>query len=142
MSVGLMAPRSRGELRTDGTRTEIHLNHLADASDTARLADGVRRAAELLEAMQTAGAVKLPAAPWWRAPDLDAQLRARVETYNHPVGTCGIGRVVDARLRVAALQGMRIADASVMSAIPKANTNLASMMIGARAARFVVEDEL
>ena len=141
MSVGVMAPRSRGVLRTDGTRTDIHLGHLADASDTARLADGVRRASELLEAMQTAGAVKVPADAWWHAPDLDAELRARVETYNHPVGTCGIGRVVDARLRLASVEGIRVADASVMPVIPKANTNLTSMMIGARAADFVIEDE-
>jgi choline dehydrogenase len=141
MSVGVMAPSSRGVLHTDGTQTAIHLNHLGAEADTRRLADGVRRASELLDAMQVAGAVKVPADAWWQADDLEAELHFRVETYNHPVGTCGIGRVVDERLRVDAVRGLRIADASVMPVIPKANTNLASMMIGARAAQFVVEDD-
>jgi len=85
--------------------------------------------------------VRVPADPWWRGADLAQQLRARVTTYNHPVGTCGIGRVVDARLCVDGFEGLRIADASVMPSIPDANTNLASMMVGWRAAEMIVADE-
>ena len=146
MSVGLMAPRSRGSLdlaaAKDGGRAGVHLNHLALDEDAERFAAGVRTAGDVLDAMADAGAVTLPADPWWRATDLVAAVREQVTTYNHPVGTCAIGTVVDDRLRVPDVDGLRIADASVMPRIPRANTNLISMMIGHRAARFVVEDEI
>ena len=48
--------------------------------------------------------------------------------------------VVDARLRVRGVEGLRVADASVMPVVPSANTNAATMMIGARAVDFVLAD--
>jgi choline dehydrogenase len=141
MSVGLMEPQSRGSVEVDERNTRIHLKHLRDDVDAERMAAGVRHAGELLEDMATAGVVRLPADPWWQAPDLVAAMRARVESYNHPVGTCAIGSVVDERLRTENLTGLRIADASVMPVIPQANTNLTAMMIGARCAELVLADD-
>ena len=69
-------------------------------------------------------------------------------TIFHPVGTCRMGRagevgaVVDARLRVQGLQGLRIADASVMPTITSGNTNAPTLMIAERAAAWIVQDAL
>jgi choline dehydrogenase len=142
MSVGLMSPRSVGRLEPGpGGRARVHLCHLADDADAIRLTQGVGRAAELLDRMERAGAVTVPADAWWRTADVVASVRERVGTYNHPVGTCGIGRVVDARLRISGVEGLRVADASVMPRIPRANTNLAAMAIGLRAGSLIAKDE-
>jgi choline dehydrogenase len=55
-------------------------------------------------------------------------------TAHHPCGTCGIGIVVDAGLRVLGVEGLRVADASVFPRIPRANTNAATIMVGEKAA--------
>src|SRR5262249_56532312 len=67
--------------------------------------------------------------------------RQTCQSYLHPVGTCAMGQdreaVVDAELRVRGVDGLRIADASVMPTIPAANTNAASVMIGEVASRLL-----
>ncbi len=142
VATSIMAPRSLGDLRIRGGRTEIRLRHLSDPSDLARLGEVVRHAGALIDDMAAAGAVTVPADAWWRDPDADA-LRAAASTYNHPVGTCAMGddddagSVVDRRLRLRGLDNVTVADASVMPVIPQTNTNLASMMIGVRAAGMV-----
>ena len=69
-------------------------------------------------------------------------LRAAADTYNHPVGTCKMGRdpmaVVDERLRVRGVEGLRVADASVMPTIVNANTHIPSVVIGEKAADLVL----
>ena len=67
-------------------------------------------------------------------------------TIFHPVGTCSMGRaddpqaVVDSRLRVRGVPGLRIADASVMPRITSGNTNSPTLMIAERAATWMLED--
>jgi len=78
--------------------------------------------------------------------DEDAALRDYVRrtaiTYHHQVGTCAMGvgdeAVVDARLRVHGVPGLRVADASIMPTITTGNTNAPCVMIGEQAARFVL----
>ncbi|WP_396230889.1 GMC oxidoreductase [Frankia sp. EI5c] len=139
-----MAPRSRGYVRVTPEGTAIDLAHLADDVDRKNLAEGVRVAAGLIEQVAATGIVTLPEKPWWRdAEDLEAAVVARVGTYNHPVGTARLGddddptAVVDRRLRVRGVDGLMVADASVMPTITRANTNLATMMIGRRAADLI-----
>ena len=142
VAASIMAPRSRGDLRIAGGRTVIRLRHLDDPSDVERMGTVVADAGAILDAMAAAGAIALPDVPWWRGPDA-AALRVAAESYNHPVGTCAMGddadpaAVVDRRLRLRGLDNVTVADASIMPIIPQTNTNLASMMIGARAAQMI-----
>ncbi len=72
---------------------------------------------------------------------LTSYIRQNAQTYYHPVGTCKMGvdamAVVDPELRVCGLKGLRVADASVMPTIPRANTNAATIMIGEKAAALI-----
>lgn len=82
----------------------------------------------------------IPDDAWWRSGDLVAASRAAVSSYHHHSGTCRMGdpdsggTVVGPDLAVLGVSGLAIADSSVMPALPRANTNLASMMIGYRSA--------
>ena len=71
-----------------------------------------------------------------------AFIRRSCMSYLHPVGTCGMGSgeeaVIDAELRVCGVEGLRVADASVMPTIPSANTNAPTIMIGEFASRLML----
>jgi choline dehydrogenase len=139
-TAALMAPRSRGrfELGPDGPRLDV--GHLAEAADAANLADIVASTAELLDSLAKEGVLTIPDDVWWRADDLVAATRAAVSSYHHHSGTCRMGdpaadgTVVGPDLGVLGLQDLAVADSSVMPSLPRANTNLASMMIGYRSA--------
>jgi choline dehydrogenase len=76
-----------------------------------------------------------------RDSDLEAYVRARSQTLYHPVGTCRMGSdplaVVDSRLRVHGVDGLRVADASVMPVIPRGHTNATTIMLAERAADLI-----
>jgi choline dehydrogenase len=75
---------------------------------------------------------------------LAASIRSRVGSYHHPVGTCAMGprpaegAVVDATGAVHGVQGVWVADASVMPVLPSANTNLTTMVVGDRIAAWLL----
>jgi choline dehydrogenase len=78
------------------------------------------------------------------AAEVRDYVRRTAISYHHQVGTCRMGvdaeAVVDPRLRVHGLDGLRVADASVMPAVISGNTNAPSLMIGERAADFIAAD--
>ena len=76
--------------------------------------------------------------------EIERYIRDHADTIYHPVGTCRMGPgpldVVDARLRVHGMQGLRVVDASVMPAIVSRNTNAPTIMIAEKAADLIRED--
>jgi choline dehydrogenase len=145
----LMSPYSRGTVRLASadpkTAPIIDPAYLSDERDLDRMVTGMRHARELGEA---------DALRRWRdkelTPGTEVQsdvacrefIRSSASTYFHPVGTCAIGTgesaVVDPQLRVYGVEGLRVADASVMPSIVSANTNAAVMGIAERAAALLV----
>jgi len=79
--------------------------------------------------------------------DYDATLtwaRDNSVTIYHPTGTCKMGQddmaVVDARLRVHGIKGLRVADCSIMPTITSGNTNAPAIMIGEKISDMILED--
>ena len=72
-------------------------------------------------------------------------LKRSGQTSWHPIGTCRMGRdamaVVDDRLRVHGLDGLRVVDSSVMPTMPTSNTNAPSIAIGEKAADMILSDQ-
>jgi choline dehydrogenase len=79
----------------------------------------------------------------WPGPEVTAAVGSRdyirrgVGSYYHPVGTCGIGPVVDSALRVHGIAGLRVADASVIPVIPNAHPNATVLAIAEKAAELI-----
>ncbi|GAA3170176.1 MULTISPECIES: GMC family oxidoreductase [Streptomyces] len=148
---GLVRPRSRGTLRPASADPEaaplIDPNVLDDPYDLEALVDAVELSREI--GGQRAFDVwrKAEVAPGPKArtrDDLRAFVRRAVATYHHQVGTCRMGRgaaaVVDPSLRVYGVDGLRVADASVMPSVPSGNTNAPTIMVGEKAAEMVLAD--
>ncbi|MDA0368785.1 MAG: choline dehydrogenase [Proteobacteria bacterium] len=144
-----LRPGSRGEISlvspnpTDKPR--ISANYLADPEDLVTLRRGVRLARKI--AAQSSfdpyrGQEIAPGQEIERDDDLDAWIRANATTAYHPVGTCRMGddehSVVDPQLGVRGVEGLRVADASVMPAITSGNTNAPTIMIGEKAADLIL----
>lgn len=116
--VGLQAPRSVGELTPDGVR----FNYLDDPEDEQRLVDGVRLAARIL----ADGPVRVDVA------DVAAWVRRALITFQHTTGTCAMGPVVDDHGRVHGVEGLRVADLSIVPGPLRANPNATAFLIGER----------
>jgi len=147
---GLIRPKSRGEvlLRSSDPADKpiMDPHYLEDDDDMRVLVYGMKLAREVAAAEPLAKYLKSEATP---GPDAktDDDLRAAVRLYGktiyHPVGTCKMGidrmSVVDPKLRVYGIEGLRVADASIMPKIVGGNTNAPSIMIGEKAADLVRE---
>ena len=148
ITVSLVRPRSRGEVRLRSADPAaapiIRANYLREVADVNALVEGARLARALgnTQAYDKLRAEEVePGAAIVNATDLAAFVRRAADTIYHPAGTCRMGTdgnaVVDSQLRVRGLQGLRIADASVMPEVVSATTHAACVMIGARAADFI-----
>jgi choline dehydrogenase-like flavoprotein len=136
-AVFAMKPRSRGSVRLNSPdpRTPLAVEHgfLSDPSDVEVLVDGVealRRLAATDPVLRYAVRETRPG-PQVAAAD---HVRATARGFFHPVGTCAIGRVVDGAGRVLGVEGLHVADASIMPTIPRANTNLSTIALAERIA--------
>jgi choline dehydrogenase len=146
-----MRPSSRGHVRLSGPRPEaapeIQFNFLASESDRRAALAGLKFARQIAQTAPMSDCVAAELSP---GPDVqsDAALldhcRQNGLSLLHPVGTCKMGvgadAVVDPRLRVHGVKGLRVADASIMPRIVSGNTNAAAIMIGEKAAAIILED--
>jgi choline dehydrogenase len=153
-SVNVRRPSARGRLRivSPDPDVPVRVEHLSliDAAEVRRLVAGLKLLRRLYAAPSFAPIVRGELAPG-PAVTTDAELEAYVRSTSfpqyHPVGTCRLGAeddpdaVVDPRLRVRGVRGLRVADASVMPFVPSSNTNGPAIMIGERAADLVIADE-
>jgi choline dehydrogenase len=122
-------------------------NYLAHPDDAAALLHGVRLVRAIAATPPLAGLQRkevYPGAAVQDAAELLEWTRAYAMNGDHPVGTLRMGHdalaVVDARLRVHGLRGLRVVDASIMPTIPRGNTNLPTIMIAERAADLIKAD--
>ena len=145
---GMVRPASRGSIRLSGPSVDDPL--LIDPEVLSCEAD-VESLAAAVELCRRIGRVR--GAEWLGRPRAvpgagrrsDHEVRRYVRdtaiTYHHQVGTCKVGgdavAVVDPQLRVHGVDGLRVADASIMPSVTTGNTNAPSVMIGERAAEFV-----
>ena len=150
LHAAVLRPKSRGRLELASSDPHaapvLHAGFYSDAEgeDLATMLRGLRVARQLVAAPafeRYRGAELAPGAAVTSDADLEAYARASVGTVFHPVGTCAIGRggdaVVAPRLRVHGIEGLRVADASIMPTIVSGNTNAPAIMIGERCADFI-----
>lgn len=145
--VCVLRPKSRGSVRLaspDPTAPPaIDPNFLDDEDDLNRLLKGARIMERIFEAPAFASlrGEQLYVQPGAKDEEIIADIRARSDTIYHPVGTCRMGSdanaVVDPALRVRKVEGLRVADASIMPALIGGNTNAPSIMIGEKAADLI-----
>ena len=130
------------ELRSPDPRQAPRIDSglLSDPRDHQKFLAGADHMLAIFEAMRDGiGAeILLPDEDTAHDPELlHDHVMHNYSTGYHPSGTCRIGHVVDANCRLIGAQGLWIADASVMPSVPRANTNLPTLMIGERVAEFV-----
>jgi len=150
--VACMTPHSRGAVTlrsaNAGDRPCIDHRYLSDPAghDHAVLADGVRIAREIIatDPMRSLIGDELEPGPAISRPDaLDAWISDTVAHYYHPVGTCAMGpasdpaAVTDAAGKVHGIDGLFVADCSIMPVVPRANTNIPAVVVGERIGRLL-----
>jgi len=145
----LIYPKSRGTIRLSSADPAaapvIDPGYLTDPDDSELLLDGMELIREVMANKIIAGDITLELSPGSDYPDRPAlakELPNRATTVYHPVGTCRMGSderaVVDSQLRVRGMEGLRVADASIMPSITGGNTNAPAMMIGEHAASIML----
>jgi choline dehydrogenase len=146
-----MRPESKGHIHitsADPLRPPaINFNFLSSPIDAELTVRAVRIACSVMHAPAMAPLKVTEIAPGNQRTSDDAILdwvKQAAETTYHPVGTCKMGAdpmaVVDHRLRVHGIDGLRVADASIMPVLTSGNTNAPSIMIGEKAADMVLGD--
>jgi choline dehydrogenase len=153
MSVCQLRPESRGEILLDGpdprSYVKIHPHYLSTETDCATITEGVKIARRIAREAPLTTKISEEFRPT-KALDMDDDAgtldwaRNHTASIYHPTGTCkmgdGKGAVVDARLRVHGIEGLRVADCSIMPEIVSGNTNAPAIMIGEKASDLILED--
>ena len=151
--VCLLRPRSRGRLRLASADPQvaplIDPAFLQDPDDTVRLVRGFQAVRRLMQQPALArhgGTESSTSALAQSEAQIEQFVRNHADTIYHPVGTCRMGSgpmdVVDARLRVHGVAGLRVVDASVMPAVVGGNTNAPVIMMAEKAVDMILDDRL
>ncbi|MDP9941190.1 GMC family oxidoreductase [Ectopseudomonas alcaliphila] len=150
-SVCNLRPLSRGSVQIASVDASvaplIRPNYLSDERDLRVAADAIRLTRRIVAAPALAGyrPEEYKPGPQYRSEeDLQRAAGEIGTTIFHPVGTCAMGQgreaVVDARLRVHGIAGLRVVDASIMPSITSGNTCSPVLMIAEKAAQMIAED--
>jgi choline dehydrogenase len=146
-----LAPEGRGTLRLRSpdplAPPAIHFNFMRSENDMRVMIAGVRIARSIARqhALQQLMVEETAPGPAVRTDEeIAADVRQRGVSNLHPVGTCGMGSgpmaVVDPRLRVHGIAGLRVVDASIMPVIVAGNTNAPTIMIAEKASEMIQQD--
>jgi choline dehydrogenase len=154
-SVLQMRPESAGHLELASAsmhdHPKIHPNYLATKLDQDTIVKGIQIARKICQHAPLAQHISEEHSPGAAVgmDDYDATLewaRNTAVTIYHPTGTCKMGSdpmaVVDARLRVHGITGLRVADCSIMPVITSGNTNAPAIMIGEKVSDMILEDAI
>lgn len=144
-------PRSRGRLSLNSSDPMepplLAPNYFSEEADRRILVEGLKLARRIAASPPLADFISsehLPGADVRTDDEIEGYFRENGGCVSHQVGTCKMGddrmAVVDARLRVRGLQGLRVADASIMPTLVSGNTNAAAIMIGEKAADMIAQD--
>ena len=145
-------PTSRGHLTLAGNdphaAPKIHPNYLSTDFDIQEMLEGAAFLRKLAAAPGLADLIAAEVEPGPQAQsreDLLEDIRARAGTVFHPVSTCRMGadergNVVDARLRVHGVGGLRVVDASIFPTLISGNTNAPAIMVGEKGADLILND--
>ncbi len=144
----VLVPKSRGTVSIASTNPKdkviIDGNYLSDESDLHKSIWGYRLAQKMALSKAFRPFYKSllePSAPLDDDQAIEDFIREKAEILYHPVGTCKMGKdamaVVDARLKVHGVEGLRVVDASVMPVITRGNTNAPTIMIAEKAADMI-----
>ena len=144
-----MRPESKGHIHAVSANPHeppaINYNFLSAAPDADLTIKAIRIARSIMnaKALVPLGVSELaPGAELTKDDEILSWIKDVGETTYHPVGTCKMGTddmaVVDPQLRVRGIQGLRVADASIMPTLTSGNTNAPSIMIGEKASDLVL----
>ena len=150
-SVCQLRPESRGEIRLKSANPAqhpaIHPNYLATQTDCETVVAGIKIARRIAAEQPLAAKITAEFRPGPDAisdDDILTWARNGSTTIFHPTGTCRMGSdenaVVDPRLRVNGISGLRVADCAIMPEIVSGNTHAPAVMIGEKAADMILED--